>query len=428
MVPQSLLEIFKKIRPDLIECELTESKCCEVLVEYMNRKVEASDKMSDLEVKLTTRVKLLQEELTLALGAGEDIKALKSKAAHIMDQFTRQRELTQAAEAERAHAVRRTDMLVAHIEKLMKCLKIEAASKIKMAEANRRERQLTFKVTAKLAEKEKVIMHQKKLVMELKEGSYVLEGQLRLMDERFFELRNKLDTARANQKHQVEKAERKAKELRKKFGVIHGPRHTLDEVVIPELPPFLNENTHPNVHTGIITEFDTVGVGFTEGSMVGGDMYVPPGKIRPGTAAMALRQSQNGATDPHASLRENLQLRNEIKKAAKMRPSTAPPKRPQSAAGGSMGASNAKTGSMAFGFHPSGDDKADVDKIISRIYNKHTQNKASKWTPEALADLVRDETGKVTCPIPDLRPAGQLSNSMQYESDRMAQMGGRSAH
>jgi len=217
MISKVLLEAFMLVRPDLLEVEFTEKMCVTILEEISSRKAAGLVKMTDMEQKLTARVDLLQEELRLALLTVEDIKALKAKAAHIMDQFIKQREFAQNCEDRQKAAEKRTDMLVAHIEKLMKCLKMEATSKIRMAEANRKERMLCYQLTKKLDEKDRKIAHQNKLVSELKEGAYVLEGQLRLMDERFYELRMKLDTARNNQKHYVEKAQRTAKDLRKKF-------------------------------------------------------------------------------------------------------------------------------------------------------------------------------------------------------------------
>jgi len=357
-----------------------------------------------------------------AATPGEDIKALKEKATHIMGQFTKQRESAQSADSRRQTSEKRTDMLVAHIEKLMKCLKMEAASKIKLAEANRRERMLCFQITKKLDEKDRSIAHRNKLIAELKEGAYVLEGQLRLMDERFYELRMKLDAARSNQKHYVEKAQKTAKELRKKFAVIHGPRHNLDDVVVPELPPIQDENNYNYSHNSnswqqnaYNTEFNDVAgtnrgeEGFAEGSVadaggVGtGDFNAPPGKIRPGTAAARRLQQtanpQEAATDPHSQLRENIQLRSST------RPRTAPHARSKTAgARSTSGASTAKKGGAVYGFQPSGNDDADVDRIITRIYNKHANQKGMRWTPDALADLVRGDSGKVHCPIPDLRP------------------------
>jgi len=422
MLSKEILQAFTKLRPDLLEVEFTESMCVNILEEVGKKQEDSRGQMTDKERKLTARVDLLQEELRLALHAAEDIKALKEKATHIMGQFTKQREQTHIAEASQRATEKRTDMLCAHIEKLMKCLKMEAASKIKLAEANRRERMLCFTLTKKLDEKDAKIGHSRKLIAELKEGAYVLEGQLRLMDERFYELRMKLDAARSNQKYYVEKAQKTAKDLRKKFAVIHGPRHKLDDIVVPELPPIQDENNYnynypqnssnwqQNTYN---TEFANKGEeGFAEGSVVGdagagavgAEFNAPPGKIRPGTAAARRSQQaanpHHAATDPHSQLRENMQLR----QSANGRPTTAPNSRPKTAGARSHGASTAKKGGNVYGFQPSGNDDADIDRIITRIYNKHTDFKEMRWTPDALANLVKDETGKVTVPIPDLRP------------------------
>ena len=273
---------------------------------------------------------------------------------------------------------------------------MEAAKFIKSVESNQRERKLTFKLTQKLAEKDAKISHQNRLIVELKEGAHVLEGQLRLMDERFFELRQKLDAARSNQKYYVEKAQKTALDLRKKFAVIHGPRYKLDDVVVPELPQ-MNENIHPNLYqrTNIITEFDTPGM-LGESSLMDGagetSNIKAQGKLRPGTAAALRSSHQFAATDPHQKLQENMELR----RSASARPSTAPHARPQSA--GATRLLKSKTSSE----RANENKDAQVDKIITRIYSKHSDKKLLRWTPDALANLVRDETGKVTCPIPNL--------------------------
>mgnify|MGYP005990571345 FL=1 len=203
--------------------------------------------------------------------------------------------------------------------------------------------------------------------------------------------------------------------------MIHGPRYKLDDVVVPELPPIADENNYNSNNWQANTEYNGVTsktlqgeAGFAEGgSLVGGgggeEFRAPPGKIRPGTASARRPKNannpQHAATDPHAQLQNNLKLR----QSASGRPKTAPNQRPKTAGartgkGDGDGASTAKKGGTAYGFQPSGNDEADVDRIITRIYNKHTDAKELRWTPDALANLVRDDSGKVTCPIPDLRP------------------------
>lgn len=72
-----------------------------------------------------------------------------------------------------------------------------------------------------------------RLVLELREGAKILEDQLRLMDEKYLELRGKLDWARENSEKKIQQAQKKAKELRKKFALLgHG---ALDKVQLPGL-------------------------------------------------------------------------------------------------------------------------------------------------------------------------------------------------
>jgi len=146
MVSKKLIEALSRLKPEIHPQEfLKEDTCVAVInsiVEEKERilKGDMSGHMSEAEVKLTTRVKLLQEELRLALGAGEDIKALKIKAAHIMSQFTREKEHALNAVTKQKEAEKRALMLVNHTEKLMKCLKMEAAAKMHVLETNRKER------------------------------------------------------------------------------------------------------------------------------------------------------------------------------------------------------------------------------------------------------------------------------------------------
>ena len=140
-MPPKLLEEFKKLHPDLLHSEFTEEKCIGILHDVVHHKQTGVDEAT---IKLQTKLKLCQEELRLALGAAEDIRALKSKAAHIMDQFTREKEHALEAKEKQKVAERRAVILADHSEKLMKCLKGEATLKLKQIEANRRERKLVL--------------------------------------------------------------------------------------------------------------------------------------------------------------------------------------------------------------------------------------------------------------------------------------------
>lgn len=62
-----------------------------------------------------------------------------------------------------------------------------------------------------------------RLISELREGSKVLVDQLGLMDEKYLDLRSKLDVARSQQRAMVEKAQKEAADLRKQIAMLNVP-------------------------------------------------------------------------------------------------------------------------------------------------------------------------------------------------------------
>ena len=150
-----------------------------------------------------------------------------------------------------------------------------------------------------------------------------MESQLRLMDERFYELRGKLDTTRANQRYYVEKYRKQAKELRTKFTLIHGPRYTLDQVPIPDDTVMGAE---------IAQSVDFLGMGMNNGSVAAAAASpdVQPGKIRPSTGKASYGGSRNTTSvNPGEEGLNKQQL--ELLKASKQ--SSIKTKRAQSAPG-----------------------------------------------------------------------------------------------
>lgn len=414
-MPPKLLEEFKKLRPELLDSEFTDEKCVSIISDVLHHKRTGPDETT---IKLQTKLRLCQEELRLSLGAAEDIRALKSKAAHIMDQFTREKENALEAKEKQHVAERRAVILADHSEKLMKCLKGEATLRMKQIEANRRERKLSFNLTQRVNEKVKVIDTQKRLLAELREGAYIMESQLRLMDERYYELRGKLDTARANQRYYVEKYQKQAKVLRTKFTLIHGPRYTLDQVPIPD---------DTVIGAEVARSVDFFGMGVNNQSIMAESPEVQPGKIRPSTSKASLSRVV-GPTQENRGEEGLNQQQLELLRASKS--STIKAKRAQSApgtkrGGGTKGARREmnKPREVTWGFEPSGDDEKDVDMLISKIYNKAKVAEEDRWTPEALTKLVADERGKVTCAIPDIVPE-KVTNTDRYAENRKSQLEG----
>ena len=60
------------------------------------------------------------------------------------------------------------------------------------------------------------------MIKELKEGSRILEDQLRMMDDKYIEMRGKLDWTRSHSKQQVQRIQKEANTLRAKWALAGG--------------------------------------------------------------------------------------------------------------------------------------------------------------------------------------------------------------
>mmetsp|Transcript_17055 Transcript_17055/g.28479 ORF Transcript_17055/g.28479 Transcript_17055/m.28479 type:complete len:411 (+) Transcript_17055:54-1286(+) len=184
--------------------------------------------------ELAQRVQNLEEELRLALGAAEDIRALKAKAIQLVERIRLEKEDRLKAETEVRSYVKKVEMLSDHIEKLMIHLKHEAAAKIKSIDQLRgsEKRNEILKEDFELLSRKAAA--KERLIAELREGSKILEDQLRLMDEKYLELRTKLDYAREVAGKKVRKAQQVASDLRVKFALA-GNQKLLDHIPLPDI-------------------------------------------------------------------------------------------------------------------------------------------------------------------------------------------------
>ncbi len=230
-----------KIFTELREKDMTIENCIAILNHKKSAKQKAPSESGTSNVAISSehqnlldRIKLLEEELRLALGAAEDIRALKAKLLQMIERTRVEKESKLRAEAEFSAARRKIEMMTDHMEKLMVHLKHEAAHKARIAEQHR----LSERDCAKIREKCDLVSRKgaakDRLILELREGSKVLEDQLRLMDEKYLELRTKLDWARELGSKKVKKAEKVASELRMKFALT-GSTTLLDNVPLPDM-------------------------------------------------------------------------------------------------------------------------------------------------------------------------------------------------
>jgi hypothetical protein len=224
--------------------------------------------------KLNDKVKALEEELKLAAGYADDINHLKTRIMQLSDRIRTEKEHKRSLEVENVSFKRKIDMLSDHIEKLVLHIKREGAQKVKYAENTR----LLEKDNSRLKEKfdllSRKVSAKDRLIYELREGSRVLEDQLKLMDEKYLELRNKLDYARYIASKKIKKAEKVAADLRVKFAISSGSVLPLDSLPMPSTAGEYSMgggggDDASSYNSGAFRRMNSEGRGFDGGPMTG---------------------------------------------------------------------------------------------------------------------------------------------------------------
>ena len=90
-----------------------------------------------IQKKILNKAKTLEDELRLSLNIVEDVGALKEKNLKLMNNIKKEKEQRSILEDFIASQNKKIKLLIEHIEKLMKALKIESANKIKSCDENR---------------------------------------------------------------------------------------------------------------------------------------------------------------------------------------------------------------------------------------------------------------------------------------------------
>lgn len=218
-----------KIFPELSQKQMSVEDAISVLKSLMPRKSR-----NVTEMELHDRIRGLEEELKSATESTlGDAQQLKNKIFQLSERIRTEKEYKRAAESEASACKKKIAMLGDHMEKLIVHLKRESAHKLRLAEQLRVSEKDGIKLKEKCELMTKKIAAKDRLLFELREGSKVLEDQLRLMDEKYLELRGKLDWARTVAAKKIKKAEKTATDLRVKFAMT-GSTLLLDNVSLPE--------------------------------------------------------------------------------------------------------------------------------------------------------------------------------------------------
>lgn len=236
------------------------------------------DGTSAAEQVLQKKLRNLEESLKDATATTlDDVQSLKNKIFHLSERVRVEKEYKRTAENEVATSKKKIAMLSDHMEKLVLHLKRESAHKLRLSEQLRQIEKENSKTKERCELVTKKLSIKDRLLFEMREGSKVLEDQLRLMDEKYLELRGKLDWARAAAARKIKRAEKTASDLRVKFAM-SGASMLLDNVSLPE---------------GWNTEHDHFG---SNGSLGGSIQPSPLGMVRGLTPLSRAQMSRSAVT------------------------------------------------------------------------------------------------------------------------------------
>ncbi|KAL7551690.1 hypothetical protein ACHAWF_014876, partial [Thalassiosira exigua] len=162
----------------------------------------------------------LKEELEESAKHVDGIDNLRLKVSQMVQRLRTEREVKFKVQRELSVEKDKVEALSDHIEKLMVHLKHEAIAKARsLVDQSRLQRDMeTMRLrTVAMGKKNE---RKDQVIAELRESGKLLEDQLRLMDEKYMELRSKLDWTRSQTERIVKRKEEEVRQLRLKFDMI----------------------------------------------------------------------------------------------------------------------------------------------------------------------------------------------------------------
>ena len=181
----------------------------------------------------------LKDELQATAKNMQGVDNLRIKVSQMTQRLRNERELRSKMQKDLMIETKKVEALSDHIEKLMVHLKHEAISKARsLSDQSRQHREMEMMkthndvMTKKNDRKDRVIT-------ELRDTGKLLEDQLRLMDEKYMELRSKLDWTRSQTERIVKKKEDEVRQLRAKFSLIADsiPGNSSKQVLLDDFNP-----------------------------------------------------------------------------------------------------------------------------------------------------------------------------------------------
>eukprot|EP01038_Epipyxis_sp_PR26KG_P005460 gene5460-7558_t len=222
--------------------------------EFDENKNDEKAALKKKEKKFKKHAKETEEDLRTAIITIEDIPRLREKLIKQSNNLGKEKSHRIILEDFIKSQNNKISLLVEHIEKLMKALKFESVKTMKILDSNKQLLAFQSSATGRMAQQDRLIKAKSRLINELQEGSKVLEDQLRLMDEKYLELRTKLDVARNQFSKEIKHVKKECTILRHKYSAAFGgnmlDKHPLppegQEIVSDKRGGPLSEKDHHN--------------------------------------------------------------------------------------------------------------------------------------------------------------------------------------
>jgi hypothetical protein len=157
--------------------------------------------------------------------------ALQKRNENLGKRLNQERDHRLRVDKEVERAQKKVAKLAEHIERLMTHLKHESTAKLKHQKVVQRMEEELGALRLRSAALVKKMQMRERVIEELREGSQILEEQLRLMDSKYVDMRRKLDWTRDHTKQQVKKMTEEADLLRARWQLAGGKNLNLTKLV-----------------------------------------------------------------------------------------------------------------------------------------------------------------------------------------------------
>lgn len=391
----NLREISGKKKKEDVEAYASESD--ELVFHSPIRSVSHSPFKKDIsrmsQDEVLQHAETLRGELLQSQTLSHDVAALKAKTKQLVAQLRAEKANRLKENEEFSHHYNKIDILMDHIDRVMKQLRMLSAERHKALENYHAERKAHNASKKFIEELQRTVKIRSRCVAELREGSKILEGQLQLMDEKFHLLQSKMATIRSFQQNHVNKAKKEAQTLRTKYQIFamslppeylsaHAPPPGLDHVSLPKIEKLEDKEKENEKATG---KDDSLEFGFNKGA-VGGFGHIVLNKIvkdhKQGDIATNTNRGSGIDDNGHGHMRGGVSTKRPKSAAAGRDSKGSPPTgvssghRPQSA-------------TISYGRRMSTQERVEkkkkeerdgnIDRIIEKIYEKQ-QKEALKAT------------------------------------------------